>query len=70
MMQQAVDRVWGEVGENMAEMGITQGHLWARMIEAAQRKAQHEMQGRGDLPPKFFELSKTQQVMFLREMNR
>ena len=71
-MARAVEQVWAEVGPNMAEMGQSQAHLWARMIRASLQEVKEDMilDSGGMLPPKFFQLSRTQQAELLMRLSK
>lgn len=71
-MNAAVQKVWAEIGPGMSESGMSEAHLWARMIHAASRDMRQRAmsEGGGSLPPKFLELSRTQKAEYLMRTSR
>lgn len=70
MMQGAVDKVWAELGEQMTQAGQTEANLWARMMRVGTHQMLMQEMATSGMPPKFWQLSRTQQVDFLMRENQ
>jgi hypothetical protein len=69
-MQQSIENVWNEVGDELELAGLSKIHVIARMQAAAERelKKREVIQSGGILSPKFYQLSKTQQAEVLLDI--
>lgn len=68
MMQSAVDKVWAELGEQMSISGQSEANLWARMLQLGTKQMMAQEMASSGMPPKFWQLSRTQQVDFLMRL--
>lgn len=71
-MERAVSDAWEALAPELEPLGYSEYHLWSRFLRAAEREWQKRQTIKlgGSLPPKFWELSRSQKAELLMRLNK